>query len=133
MIEVKAIFAMIMNTHLPAVRQYLTKYGVDAEQMGRLLNKDMFHEPTFEGTVYDPQIRVAIFKQIMPKLAPLARTAGDLKHLPEIQQVALLLIQAGCSYEETADTIGIPTGTVKSRVSRARNTLKKFAAKAQAA
>jgi RNA polymerase sigma-70 factor (ECF subfamily) len=46
---------------------------------------------------------------------------GALQLLPDDQREALLLIGAsGFSYDEAADIIGVKTGTVKSRVSRAR-------------
>jgi RNA polymerase sigma-70 factor, ECF subfamily len=44
--------------------------------------------------------------------------------LPEDQREALILVGAGgLSYEEVADIQGCPTGTIKSRVSRARDRL----------
>ncbi|MEM8750653.1 MAG: sigma-70 family RNA polymerase sigma factor [Pseudomonadota bacterium] len=47
-----------------------------------------------------------------------------LETLPEDQREALMLIGAnGFSYEEAADIIGVAIGTIKSRVSRARNRL----------
>jgi RNA polymerase sigma-70 factor (ECF subfamily) len=47
------------------------------------------------------------------------RTA--LTKLPADQREALLLVAAqGMSYEETAQVMGVPEGTVKSRVNRAR-------------
>ena len=44
--------------------------------------------------------------------------------LPARQREALILIGAGgCSYEEVATLCGVPAGTIKSRVSRARDAL----------
>jgi RNA polymerase sigma-70 factor (ECF subfamily) len=47
-----------------------------------------------------------------------------LPKLPPDQREALLLVAAqGLSYEEAAEVCGVPLGTVKSRVNRARNRL----------
>lgn len=44
-----------------------------------------------------------------------------LAHLPDEQREALMLVgAAGFSYEEAAETCGVATGTIKSRVNRAR-------------
>lgn len=46
--------------------------------------------------------------------------------LPEEQRIVLLAVAvAGLSYDETARTLGIPQGTVMSRLSRARARLRK--------
>jgi RNA polymerase sigma-70 factor (ECF subfamily) len=51
----------------------------------------------------------------------LCDTAQALGELPESQRKALILIAAGgFSYEDAAQISGIPAGTVKSRVARAR-------------
>jgi len=50
---------------------------------------------------------------------------GEMAALPAAQREALVLVGgAGQSYEEAAKTIGCSVGTVKSRVSRARETLR---------
>ena len=47
-----------------------------------------------------------------------------LAKVPPDQREALLLVAAqGLSYEEAAEVCGVPLGTVKSRVNRARNRL----------
>jgi RNA polymerase sigma-70 factor (ECF subfamily) len=47
-----------------------------------------------------------------------------MSRLPDEQREALILIgAAGCSYEEVAAITGVPPGTIKSRVSRARDRL----------
>ena len=47
-----------------------------------------------------------------------------LNMLPDDQREALILVgAAGLSYEETSDVIGVAIGTIKSRVSRARDRL----------
>jgi RNA polymerase sigma-70 factor (ECF subfamily) len=51
------------------------------------------------------------------------------QQLPEPQREALILIGAeGFSYEEAARVCGVPIGTVKSRVARARNQLQRIIA-----
>jgi RNA polymerase sigma-70 factor, ECF subfamily len=47
-----------------------------------------------------------------------------LRALPAVQSEALSLVGAsGFSYEEAAEIVGCPTGTIKSRVCRARSTI----------
>ncbi|MGC4796547.1 RNA polymerase sigma factor [Micromonospora saelicesensis] len=50
--------------------------------------------------------------------APLARALSDLA--ARDRDVLLLIAWGGLSYEETAQAIGIPVGTVRSRLNRAR-------------
>jgi RNA polymerase sigma-70 factor (ECF subfamily) len=50
--------------------------------------------------------------------APLARALADLP--ARDRDVLLLIAWGGLSYEETAQTLGIPVGTVRSRLHRAR-------------
>ncbi len=45
---------------------------------------------------------------------------------PDQRSVLLLVCVEGCSYKETADTLGIPVGTVMSRLSRARLALNRM-------
>ena len=41
--------------------------------------------------------------------------------LPDDQRAAFVLTQViGCSYEEAAEACGVPIGTIRSRVARAR-------------
>lgn len=45
---------------------------------------------------------------------------------PDQRSVLLLVCVEGCSYKETAETLGIPVGTVMSRLSRARLALNRM-------
>jgi RNA polymerase sigma-70 factor (ECF subfamily) len=54
----------------------------------------------------------------------LEQVRNEIARLPEIQRDVLLLFASeGLSYQETASTLGIPVGTVMSRLCRARQTL----------
>jgi RNA polymerase sigma-70 factor (ECF subfamily) len=57
----------------------------------------------------------------------LTRLERALERLPEEQRTVFLLrVQDGLSYEEIADTMGTPKGTVMSRLARARMALRKY-------
>ncbi|GBD10565.1 ECF RNA polymerase sigma factor SigE [bacterium HR23] len=53
--------------------------------------------------------------------------AQGLKTLPPDQRLAILLVDVqGLSYEEAAQVMGVPMGTVKSRLSRARLAMRSY-------
>ena len=70
-----------------------------------------------EDAISDPDDR-------LDAAAALARCAAALRALPvEQREVLLLVAVAELTYEETATALGIPVGTVRSRMSRARAAL----------
>ena len=57
----------------------------------------------------------------------LSRTMEAIENLPsETQSILQLIVDEDLSYQDTADCIGIPIGTIRSRLSRARQTLKSY-------
>ena len=49
----------------------------------------------------------------------------ELARLPKEQNAVLMLVALeGMSYEQTAEILGVPVGTVRSRLSRARHALR---------
>ena len=59
----------------------------------------------------------------------MARVADAVTALPEPERDALVLhVWEGLSYEEVADALGVPVGTVRSRLNRARGRLRELAA-----
>ncbi|AKM29904.1 RNA polymerase subunit sigma-70 [Pandoraea faecigallinarum] len=57
-------------------------------------------------------------------LASYRQIFGAVDRLPEAQRLVLLLVAVeGMSYQETADVLDVPVGTVMSRLSRARRTI----------
>lgn len=72
--------------------------------------------PEFIGAIPDPNAHRRI--EIGERLTEVARV---LSQLPEDQREVLMLITvSGLSYQEAADNLSVPVGTVMSRLSRAR-------------
>lgn len=82
-------------------------------------------------------LRMGTAVEINDAYSELSRPAGQdkclelrdleraLSQLPEEQRAAILLVGLeGLSYQDTADILAIPTGTVRSRISRGRGTLR---------
>jgi RNA polymerase sigma-70 factor (ECF subfamily) len=65
-------------------------------------------------------------KATMNRLTLEAVRRGVQRLPPDQRSVLLLVCVEGCSYKETADTLGIPVGTVMSRLSRARLALNRM-------
>lgn len=75
----------------------------------------------------DHSVRQLSYPAPQPKRLELNDLAAAMKKLPEEQrQVILLVAVEGMSYAETAKLLGIPIGTVMSRLSRGRETLRQM-------
>ena len=74
--------------------------------------------------------RLTPVEELPEEAAPARDDAGrlDLRHalneLSEDQRTALLLQQEGYELSEIGDILGVPVGTVKSRISRAKQTMR---------
>ena len=95
-------FMILRNQFYSEKRRSWRSVGLDQETAERTL---------VANTNFDGAIALDDLRQAM-------------QMLPESQREALILVGAGgFSYEEAAEVIGVAVGTVKSRVSRARNDL----------
>jgi RNA polymerase sigma factor (sigma-70 family) len=62
-----------------------------------------------------------------PAFAPLRDLERALAKLPTEQREVILLVGLeGMAYEEVADVLGVPVGTVRSRLSRGRDALRQL-------
>lgn len=76
----------------------------------------------FDGLASEPQALA-----VQPGRLALAETAKAMQTLPADQREALLLVAVeGMSYGEAAAVLGIPAGTLMSRLGRARATLRRL-------
>ena len=75
-------------------------------------------DDSFLETVADPAART-------PEQSMLANEIiTAIERLPEVQRVVMLLVAVeGLSYSEAAQALGVPIGTIMSRLSRARQTI----------
>jgi RNA polymerase sigma-70 factor (ECF subfamily) len=74
---------------------------------------DAFMETVADPAASDPQIEVMN-----------AQIINAVQRLPEAQRVVMLLVAVeGLSYQEAADALDVPIGTVMSRLSRARQAI----------
>ncbi|MEH6693316.1 MAG: sigma-70 family RNA polymerase sigma factor [Pseudorhizobium pelagicum] len=100
------LYAILRNHHLSAMRQ-LGRRGIHVT----------FDELTQQPSVEGGQGEVAYARDVL--------TALDM--LSEEQRSVLLLVGVeDLSYEETSRVTGLPIGTVMSRLSRAREKLRRF-------
>jgi RNA polymerase sigma-70 factor (ECF subfamily) len=81
------------------------------------------------GPVADPEAVLAVSDEGIAARLPqdrltLARVREAVDELPEGQRAVVLLVCVeGCSYREAADILGVPVGTVMSRLARGRSRL----------
>jgi RNA polymerase sigma-70 factor (ECF subfamily) len=100
------LFAILHNQHINQVRRNL-RSGSPVQ-----LNEA------------DPQLSRPADQYKRLELRDLERA---LSQLPEEQRAAILLVGLeGFAYQQVADILGIPTGTVRSRISRGRNALRRL-------
>ncbi|WP_053847478.1 RNA polymerase sigma factor [Streptomyces sp. NRRL B-24085] len=107
------------------VRPWL--YGIAAKQIGRQRREEVKalkllartgHDPVADSWTDSADDRLAAEAAARPLAGALARlSAGD-------RHVLLLFAWADFSYQEIAEALGIPVGTVRSRLNRARRKLR---------
>ncbi|MCQ1776460.1 sigma-70 family RNA polymerase sigma factor [Neorhizobium galegae] len=100
------LLSIVHNTHVDRVRSSAARTRRDDVTM---METDLSYAAGQEHSVHLAQVREAFLA------------------LPEEQREALHLVAVeDLSYQEAADTLGIPVGTLMSRVSRARANLRAF-------
>jgi RNA polymerase sigma-70 factor (ECF subfamily) len=81
---------------------------------------------SWRSVTFDPEMaeRELVAQPAQDAILELDELRRALDMLPERQREALILVGAGgMSYEEAGEVCGVPLGTIKSRVSRARDEL----------
>jgi RNA polymerase sigma-70 factor (ECF subfamily) len=100
------LFSILHNQHVNQIRRNL--------RTGRSVQLDEV----------DPQLSRPADQDKRLELRDLERA---LLQLPEEQRAAILLVGLeGFAYQQVADILGIPTGTVRSRISRGRDALRRL-------
>ncbi|SEG67453.1 RNA polymerase sigma-70 factor, ECF subfamily [Nonomuraea solani] len=110
----------------PHARPWL--YGIATNLMGRHKRAEVRQLRILERTGVDPVTAPFTERTDERLTAESSRRslAGALAALPKGHRDALLLVAWGdLSYPETAEALGVRLGTVRSRVNRARNRLRK--------
>jgi RNA polymerase sigma-70 factor (ECF subfamily) len=102
-------------------------YGIATNRLGRFRRTELKQLRALERTGSDP-VTAAFTERSDARVGAgvvSRRLAGMLGRLPAGQRDALLLIAwADLTYDEVADALGVPLGTVRSRISRARSALR---------
>jgi RNA polymerase sigma-70 factor (ECF subfamily) len=119
---------LVQETYLRAFRS-LPSYRGDAPvqawllSIGRHVCADHVRKRTRQRRLVDRITRVQAVEQGLPEITTGAGEALDqfVHALSPDRQEAFVLTQiVGLSYEEAADVVGCPIGTIRSRVARAR-------------
>jgi RNA polymerase sigma-70 factor (ECF subfamily) len=114
------------DTERPDARPWL--YGIATRQLSRYRRTELRQLRVLERTGTDPV--VASFSDRSDERVVAVQAARELaevlRRLPAGQRDALLLVAwADLTYEEVAASLGVPVGTVRSRINRARRALRK--------
>lgn len=111
---------ILMNAHFDNYRKHTREPEVvDHEDVGDFYLYDKAREGAALGAAGNPEVEV--LDQIMD-----AEVRESLEALPMQYRAAVLLSDVeGFSYKEIADILGIPVGTVMSRLSRGRHLLQR--------
>jgi len=102
-------------------------YGIATNRLGRYRRSELKQLRALERTGSDPVVAAFTERSDARVGAGVVsrRLAGVLGRLPAGQRDALLLIAwADLTYDEVAGALGVPVGTVRSRISRARGALR---------
>ncbi|MFC5819988.1 RNA polymerase sigma factor [Nonomuraea harbinensis] len=103
-------------------------YGIATNLMRRHLRAEVRQLRLLERTGVDP-VTASFAERSDERLSAEASRrilAGALASLPKGHRDALLLVAwGGLSYAETAEALGVPLGTVQSRINRARKRLRR--------
>jgi RNA polymerase sigma-70 factor (ECF subfamily) len=101
------LFSIVHSTWINEVRARSVRHR------SRMDWDDAFMETVADPAASDPQTEVMN-----------AQIISAVQRLPEAQRIVMLLVAVeGLSYQEAADALGVPIGTVMSRLSRARQTI----------
>jgi RNA polymerase sigma-70 factor, ECF subfamily len=99
------LFTLLHNQHVNLVRRSIREgVSVDVEELAPVLTTKAGQNPRLQ-------------------LRDLHRAIGCLPD--EQRQVVLLVALEGMSYEQVAEVLGVPVGTVRSRLSRGRESLRR--------
>jgi len=100
------LFTLLHNQHVNLVRRSIREgISVDVEELAPVLTTKAGQNPRLQ-------------------LRDLHRAMGSLPD--EQRQVVLLVALEGMSYEQVAEVLGVPVGTVRSRLSRGREALRRL-------
>ena len=110
------LFRIVTNLYLDERKRSKAHLNVPLDEYINL------EESSVTRQVEDPSPSPLDRLEASERYEMLARAVGD---LPEYQRIMVLLYHTqGHSYEEIAQIVGLPIGTVKSRLNRARLALK---------